>query len=76
MTPANLKSARRALGLTQKALAGILGYKDSNSIRRMEIDPRHGGHRPIMRPVAICVRYMLRDLREGRWTGAPPGDNS
>lgn len=60
MTPAEFKSARQAIGLTQSALARRLGLSPVNgdrSIRRWEGEP---GKRGIPGPVAELLRGWLR----------------
>lgn len=52
MTPAEFKSAREALGLTQKELAERLDLK-TNSIALME-----RGERPIMLVTALAVAHL------------------
>ena len=74
MSPAEFRAARTALGLSTAQLGRILGYTDKcpgNQVRRMEMNAKHNGHRAIMPPIALAVRYMLRDLAEGRWAGNP-----
>lgn len=57
MTPAELKSIRHQLGLTQRQLGEALGYneRDASTVRRWEY-----GHRTIPPVVALLLRYMAR----------------
>lgn len=56
MTPAEFKSARKALGLSQTAMAQALGISDDRTVRRWEAGPQD-----VPGPVAVAVAYMLRD---------------
>ena len=53
MTKAELKKARKRLGLTQAELAEALGMQ-RNSVARMEF-----GGQPIMRTTELAIRYLL-----------------
>lgn len=58
MTPADLKAARAALGLTQHALArelrmGKSGWQSVNAWEK--------GHRPIPGPAQVAISLMLKE---------------
>ena len=55
MTPEQIKSARQQLGLSQAALARILGLADDRIIRRWE-----AGTVAITGPARLCLRYLLK----------------
>lgn len=61
MTPADLRTARKTLGLTQHGLAKALrmGKSGWQSVNRWEKD---GGTVP--GPVQVAVEYMLKDRAE------------
>ena len=75
MTPKDFKTARYKLGLTESQLTRILGYKNTNNVRRMGMDPSRTSHRQVSVPVELVMRYMLRDLTEGRWRPPLYGGN-
>lgn len=54
MTPAELKEARRKLGLSTNKLGEAMGV-DARTIRRWE-----AGDRSIPGPVQVAVAYMLK----------------
>jgi DNA-binding transcriptional regulator YiaG len=58
LTPAELRDARRRLGLTQTelALALKLGGDGARTVRRWE-----DGQRPVPLVVALAIDLMLRD---------------
>ena len=58
MTPQELKSARKRLGLTQAELARLLGV-EPQTVRRYETAEHHSTHRPVSGPVETAVAYML-----------------
>lgn len=60
MTPAELRTARKALGLTQKGLARELrmGAHGWQSISKWESD---GNERGVPGPVSVAVELLLRD---------------
>ncbi len=55
MTPAEIRSARVQLGLTQAGLARVLGLADDRIVRRWE-----AGDVAITGPANLAIRYMLR----------------
>ena len=74
MTPAEIKAARRALRLSQDGFADLLGYQGKHrgeQVRRLEMDPERASARSLPAGAELAIRYMLRDLAEGRWTGEP-----
>ena len=67
MTPADLTAARQRLGLTQAALAPLVGYS-RDQIGRME-----GGHTPIPVALSLAVRAMLLHGPDpAQWPDAAP----
>ena len=67
MTPAGLTKARQRLGLTQAALAPLVGYS-RDQIGRME-----GGHTPIPVALSLAVRAMLMlGSDPDQWPDAAP----
>jgi DNA-binding transcriptional regulator YiaG len=59
MTPAELKAARKALGLTQQGLADALrltGPYAKDTVRSWE-----SGRRPISGPVQVAVEAMIKE---------------
>ncbi len=57
MTPAELKSARKQMHLTQSALAKALGLSPANGARSVRAWEKEGNTVP--GPVAVAVRYMV-----------------
>lgn len=55
MTPAELKAARHALGLSARDMADAMGIADGRTIRHYE-----AGTRPISGPVIVLMRYFLK----------------
>jgi transcriptional regulator with XRE-family HTH domain len=54
MTPVQFKDARKALGLSQKAMAAALGLKTSRAIRQYE-----SGERSVSGPIQKLVGILL-----------------
>ena len=54
MTPTQFKDARKALGLSQNAMAEALGLKTSRAIRQFE-----SGEREVSGPVAKLMALLL-----------------
>jgi DNA-binding transcriptional regulator YiaG len=54
MTPEEIVSARKQLGLSQAGLAAELGLANDRTVRRWE-----AGEIPITGPAELCIRYML-----------------
>ena len=59
MTPADLRSARKALGLTQSALAKALRLSEKNGDRSVRIWEQDGNTIP--GPVQVAIEAMLRE---------------
>lgn len=67
MTPADLTAARQTLGLTQAALAPLVGYS-RDQIGRME-----GGHTPTPVALSLAIRAMLMlGADPAQWPDAAP----
>lgn len=66
MTPAEFKSARRELGLTQSELGAILDTNPT-TIRRWEADPGADMARPPNPVAAQVMRWMLAGFRPSEW---------
>ena len=60
MTRAELRSARKRLGMTQAELAEALGMQ-RNSVARME-----NGRQPVMRTTELAVKYLLLSMSKKR----------
>lgn len=56
MTPTDLRTARKALGLTQSGLAKALGLSPANGARSVRAWEKEGNTVP--GPVQVAVRYM------------------
>jgi DNA-binding transcriptional regulator YiaG len=58
VTPADIKSARKALGLSQAGLAERLrmGANGGRTVRRWEL-----GEVPITGPASVAIEYMLKE---------------
>ena len=56
MTPTQFKDARKALGLSQNAMAEALGLKTSRAIRQFE-----SGERAVSGPVAKLMGMLLEN---------------
>ena len=59
MTPVQFKDARKALGLSQNAMAEALGLKTSRAIRQFE-----SGEREVSGPVAKLVDMLLAQKQD------------
>lgn len=59
MTPVQFKDARKALGLSQTAMAEALGLKTSRAIRQFE-----SGDREVSGPVAKLVDMLLAQKQD------------
>ncbi len=59
MTPVQFKDARKALGLSQNAMAEALGLKTSRAIRQFE-----SGDREVSGPVAKLVDMLLAQKQD------------
>ena len=60
MTPADLKSARQKLGLTQAGLARLLRLKDARPVREWEL-----GENDIAGPAVVLIELLV-DLPAAR----------
>ena len=63
MTPAEVRAARLALGMTQKQLAVALGFNPHRS-RISEIE---GGRKPLSKSKALLLEMMLRHDGRRQW---------
>lgn len=59
MTPVQFKGSRKALGLSQNAMADALGLKTSRAIRQFE-----SGDREVSGPVAKLVDMLLAQKQD------------
>ena len=59
MTPADLRAARKALGLTQSGLAKALRLSEKNGDRSARIWEQDGNTVP--GPVQVAIEAMLRE---------------
>lgn len=64
MTPANLRAARKTLGLTQSALAKELRLSDKNGDRSIRIWETEGSTVP--GPVQVAVECLLNHRKAGQ----------
>jgi transcriptional regulator with XRE-family HTH domain len=66
VTPADLKSARQALGWSQSRLAEALGYGPRH-VQKLE-----AGESPIRKPVAMAIEFWLAAIaKSGPHDGFP-----
>ena len=63
MTPADLRAARKALGLTQSGLAEALRLSPTNGSRTIRIWETDGNTVP--GPAQVAVEFMLAALKAG-----------
>jgi transcriptional regulator with XRE-family HTH domain len=68
MTPAEIKEARRKLGLTLEQMARMLGYQGSQ-LRQMQYD-LETGRRPVREPQRRLVEAYLAGYRPPDWPGS------
>ena len=71
MTPTQFKDARKALGLSQNAMAEALGLKTSRAIRQYE-----SGDREVSGPVSKLVDMLLVQSGNGKTSGKHRENNS
>jgi DNA-binding transcriptional regulator YiaG len=64
MTPAELKSARHALGLSAEGFARWVGVESGRTVRRWE-----SGERDIPGPVQVLVRAAIESTAVRRYFG-------
>jgi DNA-binding transcriptional regulator YiaG len=55
MTPAQLKEARKRLGLSAEEMAQFLRLSDARTVRRYE-----DGSREISGPIQVAIEYRLK----------------
>ena len=67
MTPADLRAARKALGLTQTQMAAALRLSDKNGARSIRIWEKEGNTIP--GPVQVAVGYVLSEHATKARTG-------
>jgi transcriptional regulator with XRE-family HTH domain len=72
MTPAELKSARRSLGISQEQFAKVFGAHDGRTVRGWEHGTRNGLPAHIPRSVNILVRLALEVPAARQWLGIAP----
>lgn len=67
MTPAELREARRKLGLTLEQMATMLGYQGSQ--RRQMMWDLESGRKPLREPQRRLVEAYLAGYRPPDWPG-------
>lgn len=67
MTPADLRNARKALGLTQSGLAKALRLSEKNGDRSVRIWETEGNTVP--GPVQVAVELLLEQKRPRKTSG-------
>ncbi len=70
MTPAELKEARRKLGLSTAEMSEMLGFGSSRQgdhVRRLEMDPSRNTARGISETVRRLVQAYLDGYRPSDW---------
>jgi DNA-binding transcriptional regulator YiaG len=70
MSAKDLTAARRALGLSVRDFATMLGCSPQH-VRRMETQPGRPQHRRITGTTARLVRAYLSGYRPGDWPSRP-----
>lgn len=70
MTPADLRTARKALGLTQSGLAKALRLSEKNGDRSIRIWEQGGNTVP--GPVQVAVELLAEQARNGKQSGKTP----
>jgi DNA-binding transcriptional regulator YiaG len=66
MTPAELKSARHALGLSVRQMAQMLDT-DEQTVRRMEMEPDRSTARPVAARMARLIAAYVAGYRPSDW---------
>lgn len=74
MTPADLRSARAVLGLTQEEVAALM-ETDKTTVQKWERDPGLPSHRPAPVRVARLYRALLDGWRPDDWPRPIPLDD-
>ena len=62
MTPRELKVARKAMGLTQSELAGLLRLSEKNGDRSIRVWETEGNTVP--GPIQVVMEYLLKDAAQ------------
>lgn len=70
MTPADLRVARKVLGLTQSGLAKALRLSERNGDRSIRIWEQDGNTVP--GPVQVAVELLAEQARNGKQSGKTP----
>ena len=68
MTPAELKAARQALGLSAEGLAALLQVQSGRTVRRWE-----AGEREVPGPVAVILKALAESQAVRRYFGVSAG---
>lgn len=72
MKPADLKSARHALGLSAGGFASLVNVSDGRTVRRWE-----AGERDIPGPVVVLTKALMTSREVRRYFGLSlPGDTT
>ena len=66
MTPADLKSARHALGLSAEGMAKLVQVESGRTVRRWE-----AGERDIPGPVQVLIRAIMESAAVRRYFRLP-----
>jgi hypothetical protein len=67
MTPADLRAARRELGLSLWQMATLLGYQGNYAMRKQMMHHLETGERPIREPQRRLVDAYLAGYRSADW---------
>jgi len=59
MTPADLKKARKSLGLSAERFAKVFGVASGRTVRGWEAGERNGAPAPIPRPIELLVTIAM-----------------
>ena len=70
MQPSDLRTARKALGLTQSGLAKALRLSEKNGDRSIRIWEQDGNTVP--GPVQVAVELLVEQARNGKAPGKTP----
>lgn len=60
MGPDEFRAAQQTLGLSDGETAELLGHKDRVTVRRYKMGPEASQRRPVMQPVALLMRILVR----------------
>lgn len=69
MTPAELKSARHALGLSAEGFARLMGVSSGRTVRGWEAGERNGKPADIPGPVKVLTRALVESPDVRRYFG-------